>query len=186
MEHTLLHVRTRKDLRKWLRRNHARERRVSLILDKRHTGKPAPSHRELIEEAICFGWIDTTIKRLDEDRFVRNFVKRNKKSRWSENTQRYARELIASGKMTKVGLKAYEDGLLIKTYDRDFKWSKGSKDLDKALENSKKAKKFYERLAPSYKKLYVMWVETAKRPETRKKRLKESVKRLKEMKKLNE
>jgi len=72
---------SRKDFRKWLEKNHETENKVAVIIYKKHTGKPFPSHRELIEEAICFGWIDTTIKRIDEDKFLRNFAKRNKNSK---------------------------------------------------------------------------------------------------------
>ncbi len=72
---TALH---RNDFRKWLEKNHQKEKKVCIVLHKRHTGKPAPTHRELMEEAICFGWIDTTVKRLDEDLYARFFAKRNR------------------------------------------------------------------------------------------------------------
>ena len=85
---------TRDDFRKWLMKNHNKENKISVILYKKHTNKFAPSHRELMEEAICFGWIDTTIKRLDEDKYIRNFSKRNNNSKWSDNTLRYAKDLI--------------------------------------------------------------------------------------------
>ena len=57
----------RKDFRKWLEKNHLNEKKVNVVLFKKHTGKKSPSHRELMEEAICFGWIDTTVKRIDEN-----------------------------------------------------------------------------------------------------------------------
>ncbi len=69
-----LEIFNREDFRKWLKKNHKKERRVKLILHKKHTGKGFASHREQIEEAICFGWIDTTVNRIDEDTFSRNFV----------------------------------------------------------------------------------------------------------------
>ena len=65
-----------KDFGKWLAKNHQKESKMAVIVHKKHTGKPFPTHRELIEEAICWGWIDTTIKRLDEDTFVRHFSRR--------------------------------------------------------------------------------------------------------------
>ena len=88
-----------------------------MVLHKKHTGKPAPTHRELIEEAICFGWIDTTIKRIDDDRFLRNFSRRSKNSKWSDNTLRYAKQLAKQGKMTAVGLDFYREGLKRPTHD---------------------------------------------------------------------
>ncbi len=81
----------RNDFRKWLEENHNKETKVGIILHKRHTGKPAPTHQELIEEAICFGWIDTIIKKLDDDRYLRNFSRRNNNSKWSDNTLGYAK-----------------------------------------------------------------------------------------------
>ncbi|MDD4109295.1 MAG: hypothetical protein PHH93_11305, partial [Prolixibacteraceae bacterium] len=82
----IITVFTKEDFHKWLRESHKKEDRVAVIVHKKHTGKSAPTHRELIEEAICYGWIDTTIKRLDEDRFIRHFSKRTKNSSWSKNT----------------------------------------------------------------------------------------------------
>lgn len=95
----------------WLKKNHRKEDKVALILYKKHTGKPIFTHRELMCEAICFGWIDTMIKRIDEDRFIRHFSKRNRRSRWSNNTIRYAQELIKSRRIRAQGLKFYKLGL---------------------------------------------------------------------------
>jgi uncharacterized protein YdeI (YjbR/CyaY-like superfamily) len=107
----------RDDFWKWLMKNHDKEKKVSVILYKRHTGKPAPTHRELMEEAICFGWIDTTIKRLNKDTYIRRFARRNDKSKWSDNTLSYAKELIKNGKMTEHGLHFYRAGLQRPTHD---------------------------------------------------------------------
>ena len=93
METKRIAVLDRNDFRKWLVKHHDKETRVAVVLHKKHTGKPAPTHRELIEEAICFGWIDTIIKRIDDDKFLRNFSRRSKNSKWSDNTLGYARQL---------------------------------------------------------------------------------------------
>ncbi|MBR9707182.1 MAG: hypothetical protein GOV15_01980, partial [Candidatus Diapherotrites archaeon] len=111
---------SRKEWREWLRKNGRKENRVYLICYKKHTGKPFLTHRAALEDAICFGWIDTTIKRLDDEKFRRTFAKRTKKSTWSNNTLKYAREMIAKKKMTKVGMQAYEWGLKKKTIDHDL------------------------------------------------------------------
>ena len=66
--------------RNWLAANHDKYDKVAVIVYRKHTGRSAPTHKELMEEAICYGWIDTTLKRLDEDRYVRNFSRRNKNS----------------------------------------------------------------------------------------------------------
>ena len=70
-----------------------------------------------MEEAICFGWIDTTIKRLDEDTYLRHFSRRNKNSKWSDNTLGYAKQLIKEKKMTPIGLEFYKEGLKKPTHD---------------------------------------------------------------------
>ena len=80
MEVPTITVYIAEDFGKWLEKNYAEESKVAVVLHKRHTGKSAPTHHQLIEEAICYGWIDTTIKRLDGNRFIRNFSKRTEKS----------------------------------------------------------------------------------------------------------
>jgi uncharacterized protein YdeI (YjbR/CyaY-like superfamily) len=101
----------REDFREWLEINYDKEKSVEIILYKRHTGRQAPSQRELMEEAICFGWIDTTIHRIDDKRYIRKFVRRNKNSKWSKNTLRIAKQLIKESKMTEDGILFYKLGL---------------------------------------------------------------------------
>jgi uncharacterized protein YdeI (YjbR/CyaY-like superfamily) len=185
MNETLtIHAKHQEDFRVWLRTNHNKEKRVHILLDKRHTGKPAPTHRELMDEAICFGWIDTTVKRIDEEQYQRAFVRRNKNSRWSNATLSYAEILIKKRKMTKAGLKAYEEGKKKPTIDHNLpKKPATPKDLSTALEKNKKAKQFFATLAPSYKRMFIYWIISAKREETRKKRIKVIVTKCKERKK---
>jgi len=176
---------TRKEWRNWLRKN-KKEKRVFLIKYKKHTGKPSLNNREAMEEAICFGWIDTTIKRLDEERYQQCFVKRTKNSRWSNNTQRYAREMIAKRKMTKEGLYWYQEGLKKPTIDLDL--PKNPETPQELLQELKKVKavKNFEKFPPSSRRYYIHWILIAKRPETKEKRIKEVVKRTIENKKPND
>ena len=163
------------DFKKWLRKNHKKERKVSVIVYKKHTGKSL-THRELVDEAICFGWIDTTIKRLDEDRYMRNFTKRNKNSRWSENTLRYGKELIKKGKMTPEGLRFYKLGFKKLPHDHDIpKNPNMPEELKKALSKNKKAKEKFDNLAPSKKKMFYRWIIRAKLLETKKKRIRKII-----------
>ena len=111
MEIKFIEVYTKDDFRKWLQKNHNKETKVGLIIHKKHTGKKFPTHNELLREAICFGWVDTTIKRIDEEKFLRTFSRRTKKSTWGENTLSYARDLIKNKKMTAQGLEFYKEGL---------------------------------------------------------------------------
>ncbi len=174
---SMVYARSRAEWRKWLEKNHSKEKFVWLVVYKVHTGKPGLKHRESMEEAICFGWIDTIIKRLDEDRYLRGFARRSDKGKWSANTRGYAKELIQQGRMAAAGLKAYKDGLKRPTHDHGLaKNPKMPEDLRKALNESNAAKNF-ESFAPSYKRTYLRWLERAKLPETRAKRISEVVKR---------
>ena len=169
-------VYAREDFRKWLRKNHKKDSKVAVVLYKRHTGKPAPTHRELMEEAICFGWIDTTIKRIDENKFTRNFSKRNKNSTWSDNTLGYAKQLAQEGKMTDEGMKFYKLGLLKPTHDHGIpKDPSMPPELKTALSKSKKAKENFDAFPPSTKKMFYRWLLRGKLPETRAKRIKSIV-----------
>jgi uncharacterized protein YdeI (YjbR/CyaY-like superfamily) len=164
---------TRKEFRTWLEKHHEKEEKVAVIIHKKHTSKPFPTHREMIEEAICFGWIDTTLKRLDEDRYIRHFSKRNKNSKWSNNTIRYAKELIKQKKMMPQGMKYYKEGLKRPTHD--FGIPKNPlipEELEKALNKNKKSKKNFEKYSPSIKRMFYRWILRGKRDETRTKRIK--------------
>ncbi len=174
----------RNDFRKWLKKNHDKEKKVAVILHKRHTGKPAPTHRELLEEAICFGWIDTILKRIDEHTYVRNFVKRNENGNWSENTLSYAKQLIKEGKMTKNGLKFYKLGLQKPTHDYGIpKNPDMPEELKKAISKNKTAKDNFDKFPPSSKRMFYRWILYAKLPATRKKRVDTVVKLAKANKK---
>ena len=95
----------------WLKENHLKEKSIGIIINKKHTGKGTISHLDSMKEAICFGWIDTTIKRLDENKYIRHFRRRTDKSTWSENTLGYAKELLEQNRLYPEGLKRYKEGL---------------------------------------------------------------------------
>jgi len=162
----------RKEFRAWLRIHHKKEHKIGLVLHKRHTGKPCPSHRALMEEAICFGWIDTTIKRLDEDTFIRYFSRRTTKSTWSDNTLRYGRELIAKGKMTAEGMRFYELGRAKPTLDAGIpKDPSMPPELKRALATDTPARRGFEAFTPSTKRMLYREYLRAKLPATRQRRI---------------
>jgi len=170
----------RDDFRKWLIKNHNTETKVGVIVYKKHTDKSSPSHRELMEEAICFGWIDTILKRLDEDTYIRNFSKRNKNSKWSNNTISYGKDLIARGKMTPTGLKFYKEGLSKPTHDHGIpKNPDMPAELKQALDEDKTAKDNFEKFSPSIKRTFYRWILRAKLKETQTKRIKLTVEKAK-------
>ena len=96
-----------KDLVDWFEAKHETEDRVEFKIYKKHTGYPVPTHNQQVRTAIRYGWIDTKVKRIDEDSFMRVFVKRKDTANWSENTLRYASELTAQGMMKPLGRKHY-------------------------------------------------------------------------------
>ncbi len=167
------------DFTKWLKKNHIKENKVAVIRYKKHTGKTSPSSMELMHEAICFGWIDTTSHRVDEDKYKVIYSKRTKNSRWSDNTVAYAKKLIKEKRMRMQGLYFYKDGLKKPTHD--FGIPKNP-DIPKELEQelnkkeNKILKEKYEKLAPSMKKMQHRFILRAKLPETKQKRINEFLK----------
>lgn len=169
------------DFRNWLMKNHEKESGVIVIIHKKHTGKMKTNTAALMREAICFGWIDTTARRLDEDRYIINYRKRTKNSKWSRNTLRYGKELIKEKRMMPQGLKFYKEGLRKAPHDEGIPDNpEAPSDLIKELGKSKKSMENFEKLAPSYKKTYLRWILRAKLPETRKRRIKTSIKMINE------
>lgn len=170
---TLIEIFDKKDFRTWLKKHHDKESKVGLILHKKHTGKESPSHKELMFEAICFGWIDTTVKRLDENKYIRYFSRRNKNSTWSYNTLSYGEQLIKEKRMTRHGLKFYEEGKKKKPHDFGIpKNPEIPEELKNIFEKDKKIKEKFDKISPSQRKVYLKWILRAKLPETKNKRIK--------------
>ena len=173
-----------KDFHDWLVKHHEKESSVAVILHKKHTGKMKTNTAELMKVAISFGWIDTTAKRVDEDRWSINYKKRNKNSKWSYNTLKYGKELIKQGKMHPQGLKFYKEGLKKPPHDYGIPDNPYMPlELRQDIEKNKGLMEKFDKIAPSMKKMYYRWIIRAKRPETKEKRIKEVVKRVSEGKK---
>jgi uncharacterized protein YdeI (YjbR/CyaY-like superfamily) len=154
---------------------------VILTKYKVHTKKPTFSHQDAMKEAICFGWIDATSKRINDNVWGVTFRKRGKNARWSNNTLKYAKQMIEQGKMTEAGMKAYELGKSKPTIDHNIpKDAPPPKDLLQALSKNKTALNNFQNLSRTYKHMYIVWVERAKLPETRKRRIKSVVERMKQ------
>jgi uncharacterized protein YdeI (YjbR/CyaY-like superfamily) len=165
------------DWRNWLEKNHLKEDKVVMIKYKKHTGKPIINAAAAMREAICFGWIDTTAKRVDDERYSQVYVKRNQNGRWSINTLKYGKELLKAGKMSPFGIKMYEEGLKKKPHDYGIPKNPDMPlNLKKALDKNPKAKAFFDKLAPSTKKTYYRWILHTRMEETRLRRIHEIVK----------
>jgi len=176
---------TRTAWRNWLIKNHLSEKKIAVIVYKKHTGKHSPNHKELMEEAICFGWIDTTIKRLDYEKYLRCFVRRGDNGKWSKNTLGYARDLIKKGKMSAEGIKRYKAGFARKPHDEGIsKNPRVPKYLREEIEKDNIVKENFKKIAPSYKRTLLRWLLRAKLEQTKKKRMKIIIQSLKKEEKL--
>ena len=174
MPHQTIHPKSPAEWRNWLAKNHDKESKVALIKWKKHTGKPTISHQEAMDEAICFGWIDTTIKRLDENRFIRHFAKRTKNSRWSNATLSYAKRLISDGKMHSSGMEAYKYGLTRPILGHGIPSNPEipeelKKELDK--KKNKKLKDTFNNYTPTQKTFFYRFILSAKQKATITKRV---------------
>ena len=182
-----VYVKTRDEWRDWLTQNHDEGAGIWLVFFKKHTGKPTLEYDAAVEEALCFGWIDSIIKKLDEERYVRKFTPRKPDSRWSASNQKRIEKLITQGRMHESGMlsvqKAKESGLWEKT-DRPMISFEIPEEFGSALATNEKAKVFFDQLAPTYQKQFIGWVSIAKRQETRDRRVRESIALLEQGQKL--
>lgn len=177
-----LYIKTNSKWRNWLKKNHKKSNGIWLIYYKKETGKPSLDYNDTVEEAICFGWIDSLVKKIDKSRYARKFTPRNAKSLWSEPNKRRVKKVIKEGRMTKFGMEKISAAKRNGTWSKKIETPKISydepKDFILALNKSKKARENFEMFPPSHKKRYYMWINIAKRKETREKRIQESVKLL--------
>jgi uncharacterized protein YdeI (YjbR/CyaY-like superfamily) len=174
-----LRVRTLDQWRAWLAEHHASEAEVWLIFYKRHTGLATIDYQDALDEALCFGWIDSLVKRLDDRRFVRKFTPRKADSRWSAaNRKRYA-QLKASGRLKPPGVKRAPTS---RGYDpRPSRLAMPARlpaYIASALKKHPAALRQFEALTPSQRRQYFAWIESAKREETKLRRLKEAIRLL--------
>jgi uncharacterized protein YdeI (YjbR/CyaY-like superfamily) len=168
-----LDVRKRPQWRKWLEAHHDSAGEIWLVFHKCHTGEECISYDDAVEEALCFGWIDSIVSRLDDERYARKFTPRKPGSRWSTiNRQRYAqlqaRGLLAAPGRQRIPTERSGDAprpsvSVIPSY------------IKKPLQANGRAWDYFEQLAPSYRRTYIAWIDSAKREETREKRLREAI-----------
>ena len=177
-----LDVRKRSQWRKWLEAHHDSASEIWLVFPRRPTAEECLSYDDAVEEALCFGWIDSIVRRLDDDRYARKFTPRKAESRWSTiNRQRYAqleaRGLLAAPGRKRVPTERSGDAprpsvAVIPPY------------IEKPLKADARAWGHFVQLSPSYRRAYIAWIDAAKREETREKRLREAVSLLAAGKKL--
>ena len=178
MENSLFFT-NREDWRFWLKENYDKENHVWLTLFKKKFQKKGMTLKDAVEEAICFGWIDGKLKRMDNERFILRFSPRKAKSVWSKINKERAQRLIKSGRMTEAGLVKIEvakkNGLWQSAYTNKIK-EDIPLDLKEALMKEKKSWENFQKFANSYRNMYIGWINSAKTAETRIKRIKKVVK----------
>jgi uncharacterized protein YdeI (YjbR/CyaY-like superfamily) len=181
----MVYCATREEWRDWLEGNHDKCKGIWLIYYKKDSGKPRIPYDDAVEEALCFGWIDSTVKRIDEEKFARRFTPRKPDSGWSESNMRRMEQLINEGRMTEVGLAKFKNPAAHRstTRDRDYVTPPG---LIEALKKEPEALVNFQKLPPSQTKLFFRWINSAKRDETRQKRIAESVELLAQNRKLSD
>ncbi len=174
-----LHVTTRAAWRRWLAAHHDSEREVWLVFHKTHTGRPALAYEDAVEEAICFGWVDSLIKRLDDERYARKFTPRTAKSSWSEPNLRRLAKALSEGVMTEAGLAVADPEVValggVAAPARRRPDPALTPELRRELERYPRALAALEALAPSHRRNFIGWIMDAKREETRRRRLAEAI-----------
>ena len=175
-----LFFKNRNEWRSWLETNHTISNGEWLIHHKKSSSKKNLNHFDAVEEAICFGWIDSKLKKIDEERFILRYSPRKTRSVWSKINKEKAEKMISLGKMMPAGLEkvkeAKKQGFWDMAYTNLVKERLPS-DLKKALIMNKTAWYNFQHFANSYRNMYIGWVKNAKTEETRKKKIAEVVKR---------
>ncbi len=168
----IVDLRSEEEWRAWLRANHAASAGVWLVFHKPHTGIRSIGYEDSVCQALCFGWIDSLIKRLDDDRYARKFTPRKPDSRWSASNRRRWTALSAAGQLEPAGLAASPAGRpdaapppipTLPPY------------IARALRRTPRAWRTFQDLPPGQRRRFVAWIHLARRPETRAKRLREAV-----------
>jgi uncharacterized protein YdeI (YjbR/CyaY-like superfamily) len=164
---------TKQHLRKWLQKNHLTKDAVWLIFYKKHTGKPSVAWTDAVDEALCFGWIDSKGETIDKDTFRQYFCKRKPTSTWSKINKQKIESLTAKGLMTEAGFKvidiAKQNGSW--TILDDAEELVVPPELQKALEEFENSKDYFSSLSKSKKKVLLYWIALAKTETTRQNRI---------------
>ena len=158
---------------RWLHIHHTSEAEVWLVFHKKQTGRPCVAYSDALDEALCYGWIDSLIKRIDEERYARKFTPRKAESKWSAvNRQRYA-ELKAAGRLKSAGLARPPTN---RTYEPRKVFSKVlPKQFITLLKKHPEAWNFFRSLAPLPRSRYVFWINSAKLQATQERRFAEMI-----------
>jgi len=179
-DYTTTHPKTRSQWRKWLEKNHSTSRGVWLIYYKKESGKRKFDYADAVEEALCFGWIDSLPRKIDDERSSLKFTPRKPKSIWSKLNKQRIEKLIEQKLMTEAGLikieLAKKDGSWNTLNNSDSHAENNSlpDDLRKTLSKNKKALENFLAFPPGYRKRFLFWIDSAKTPGTKAARIKQT------------
>ncbi|RUT68725.1 hypothetical protein D0817_19105 [Flavobacterium cupreum] len=166
---------SKQDWREWLIENHTVKQSIWLVCYKKKVNVPTISWSDAVDEALCFGWIDSTRKSIDADKFIQFFTRRKPNSNWSKINKEKIERLVSEGLMFQAGLESVERAkqngswTILDTVEELFI----PEDLEIAFEANPGAKDYFLGLSKSVKKMILYWVVSAKRPETRQNRIHE-------------
>jgi uncharacterized protein YdeI (YjbR/CyaY-like superfamily) len=158
--------------RRWLEKNHEQTASVWLVLAKKGARRKGVSYEEAVQEALCFGWIDSSPNRLDDERFKIHMSPRKPNSTWARSNKERVRRLIEQGLMAPAGMEKIEAAKRNGSWDiiEEVDALQVPEELEKALLSYPPAKANFESFIPSYRKQAIYWVLSAKRPETKARR----------------
>ena len=170
----LIFFKDRAAWRRWLEANHAKHAGFWMVFYKGHTGRKGIAYDAAVEEALCFGWIDSLIHRIDDKRYARKFTPRKTTTHWSAINLERVKRLKAAGRMTPAGLARLAKGVkgYVPLMQRKLPIPP---DLRRELARHPRARKNFESLAPGYRRHYIGWIATAKREETRVRRVRKAI-----------
>jgi uncharacterized protein YdeI (YjbR/CyaY-like superfamily) len=172
-EKELLYFKNAQEWREWLHDNHHSSKGVHLVFYRVASDKESMRWEDAVQVAICYGWIDSTVRKIDEERRKQMFTPRKDKSVWSKLNKTYIEKLISANLMHESGLKK------MAIAKKNGSWEsldaveslEMPKDLKSAFAKNKKALTNYNAFSPSYRKSYLYWLNQAKREETRASRI---------------
>ena len=161
-----VYVKDRGEWRAWLEKHGASSAEIWLVYYKKDSGKPRIPYEDAVEEALCFGWIDGKTAKIDEECFAQRFTPRRSGSRWSPINLKRARKLIKDGRMTAAGMEVFDPSRKTEAQPTEF-----SADIEKRFRKAAGAWKNFQQFPPFYRRMTAGWVGSAKKEETRLKRL---------------
>lgn len=160
-----LYVKNRKEWRKWLEKNHDKEPEIWIIYYKKHSNKARIPYDDSVEEALCFGWIDSTVKAIDGNSYAQRFSPRRKNSNWSEPNKERVIRLFYDGQVTQAGPRSLDNDfrVLLEKSNRKLKVEKVkvSKDILAVLKKDPAVWKNFENFPETYKRIRIAWIEAS-------------------------